>query len=40
MPDVNKAVQTQLENIQKRSGKTLKQLYAILGCVPSPVEIA
>lgn len=30
MPDVNKAVQTQLENIQKRSGKTLKQLYAIL----------
>ena len=30
MPDLDKAVQTQLENIQKRTGKTLKQLYAIL----------
>jgi len=30
MADIDKAVQTQLENIQKRTGKTLKQLYAIL----------
>lgn len=30
MVDMDKAVQTQLDNIQKRSGKTLKQLYAML----------
>jgi hypothetical protein len=30
VPDLDKAVQTQMENLQKRSGKTLKQLYAIL----------
>jgi hypothetical protein len=30
MADADKAVRTQLENIQKRSGKSLDQLYAIL----------
>jgi len=30
MVDLDKAAQTQLENIQKRTGKTLTQLYAIL----------
>ena len=30
MPDLDKALQTQLQNIQKRTGKTRKQLYAIL----------
>jgi hypothetical protein len=30
MADLDKAVQTQLENIQKRTGKSLKQLYAML----------
>lgn len=30
MPDIEKALQTQLQNISTRTGKTLKQLYAIL----------
>jgi hypothetical protein len=30
MADLDKAVQTQLENIQKRTGKSLEQLYALL----------
>jgi hypothetical protein len=31
MVDLDKAVQTQLANIQKKTGKTLEQLYAWLG---------
>lgn len=31
MVDVDKAVQTQLSNIQEKTGKTLEQLYAWLG---------
>jgi hypothetical protein len=31
MVDIDKAVQTQLENIQKKTGKTLDELYAWLG---------
>jgi len=31
MVDIDKAVQTQLANIQKKTGKTLNQLYAWLG---------
>ncbi len=31
MVDIDKAVQTQLSNIQKKTGKTLDQLYAWLG---------
>ncbi len=31
MVDIDKAVQTQLANIQKKTGKTLDQLYAWLG---------
>jgi hypothetical protein len=31
MVDIDKAVQTQLENIQKKTGKTLEQLFAWLG---------
>lgn len=30
MSSVDKAIESQLENIQKRSGKTLAQLYALV----------
>jgi hypothetical protein len=31
MVDIDKAVQTQLSNIQKKTGRSLEQLYAWLG---------